>query len=81
MSPTNWGHFQDRNGNCNVVFKGEGVGGGGVGRSTRRQTRGVEKKRKKLNVHMESTPRLESRAHWREASVQHFAVYTTLLYQ
>ena len=29
MSPTNWGHFQDRNGNCNVVFKGEGVGGGG----------------------------------------------------
>lgn len=30
MSPTNWGHFQDRNGNCNVVFKGEGGGGGGV---------------------------------------------------
>lgn len=28
MSPTNWGHFQDRNGNCNVVFKGERGGGG-----------------------------------------------------
>ena len=27
MSPTNWGHFQDRNGNCNVVFKGERGGG------------------------------------------------------
>lgn len=27
MSPTNWGHFQDRNGNCNVVFKERGGGG------------------------------------------------------
>ena len=34
MSPTNWGHFQDRNGNCNVVFKGEGGGGGGGTRRT-----------------------------------------------
>lgn len=30
MSPTNWGHFQDRNGNCNVVFKGERGEGGGA---------------------------------------------------
>ena len=42
MSPTNWGHFQDRNGNCNVVFKGEGKGGGGGAEHPETNSRGRE---------------------------------------
>ena len=44
MSPTNWGHFQDRNGNCNVVFKGERGGGGGGGGYPETNSRGREEK-------------------------------------
>lgn len=40
MSPTNWGHFQDRNGNCNVVFKGER--GGGEEKEEAQRTYGVD---------------------------------------